>query len=44
MRHLCGIQVYQGEKYTEKLKFAGLPDETLPTVRSSSFQASCMMR
>lgn len=34
------LKVYQGEKFAESLKFAGLPDESLPTVRTSSFQAS----
>ncbi len=34
------LKVYQGEKRHETLKFAGLPDESLPTVRESGFQAS----
>ena len=34
------LSVYSGEKHSEALAFAGLPDETLPTVRDSSFQAS----
>ena len=34
------LAVYRGEKHRESLEFAGLPDETLPTVRTSSFQAS----
>lgn len=34
------LAVYEGEKRHETLEFAGLPDETLPTVRSSGFQAS----
>ena len=34
------LTVYQGEKRHETLQFAGLPDETLPTVRASGFQAS----
>lgn len=34
------LSVYQGEKHHETLQFAGLPDESLPTVRESSFQAS----
>ena len=34
------LAVYQGEKRREALAFAGLPDESLPTVRTSSFQAS----
>ena len=34
------LSVYSGEKHAEALQFAGLPDEALPTVRTSSFQAS----
>ena len=34
------LAVYQGQKYSETLRFAGLPDEALPTVRTSQFQAS----
>ncbi|MBR6107210.1 MAG: tRNA (N6-isopentenyl adenosine(37)-C2)-methylthiotransferase MiaB [Oscillospiraceae bacterium] len=34
------LAVYQGQKHCEALEFAGLPDESLPTVRDSSFQAS----
>ena len=34
------LSVYRGEKRHETLQFAGLPDETLPTVRESTFQAS----
>jgi len=34
------LAVYQGEKRHVTLDFAGLPDESLPTVRDSSFQAS----
>ncbi|MBQ5338921.1 MAG: tRNA (N6-isopentenyl adenosine(37)-C2)-methylthiotransferase MiaB, partial [Oscillospiraceae bacterium] len=34
------LKVYQGEKRHETLQFAGLPDESLPTVRESGFQAS----
>ena len=34
------LAVYQGEKRHETLQFAGLPDESLPTVRESGFQAS----
>ena len=34
------LAVYQGEKHHEELAFAGLPDESLPTVRDSVFQAS----
>ena len=34
------LAVYQGQKRYETLEFAGLPDESLPTVRESSFQAS----
>lgn len=34
------LAVYRGEKRHETLEFAGLPDETLPTVRESHFQAS----
>lgn len=34
------LAVYQGEKRHETLQFAGLPDEALPTVRESGFQAS----
>ncbi|MBQ8920816.1 MAG: tRNA (N6-isopentenyl adenosine(37)-C2)-methylthiotransferase MiaB [Oscillospiraceae bacterium] len=34
------LAVYSGEKHSEALQFAGLPDETLPTVRTSGFQAS----
>ncbi|MBQ9907824.1 MAG: tRNA (N6-isopentenyl adenosine(37)-C2)-methylthiotransferase MiaB [Oscillospiraceae bacterium] len=34
------LKVYQGEKRHETLRFAGLPDESLPTVRESGFQAS----
>ncbi len=33
-------EIYRGEKRTETLAFAGLPDESLPTVRDSAFQAS----
>lgn len=35
---LAGI--YRGEKRAESLDFAGLPDESLPNVRDSGFQAS----
>ena len=34
------LEVYCGQKRTEALAFSGLPDEALPTVRTSSFQAS----
>ena len=34
------LAVYRGEKRSEALQFAGLPDESLPTVRESGFQAS----
>ena len=34
------LAVYRGEKRYETLAFAGLPDEALPTVRESGFQAS----
>ena len=34
------LTVYRGQKRAEALAFAGLPDETLPTVRTGSFQAS----
>ena len=34
------LKIYQGEKRHETLQFAGLPDEALPTVRESGFQAS----
>ena len=34
------LSVYRGQKRAESLEFAGLPDESLPTVRDSSFQAS----
>ncbi len=34
------LAVYRGQKRAEALAFAGLPDETLPTVRESTFQAS----
>ena len=34
------LAVYRGEKHSEALQFAGLPDESLPTVRDSAFQAS----
>ena len=34
------LEVYRGQKHTEALAFAGLPDETLPTVRMSRFLAS----
>lgn len=34
------LAIYSGEKRCETLAFAGLPDEALPTVRDSSFQAS----
>ena len=34
------LSVYEGEKCSESLAFAGLPDESLPTVRDSGFQAS----
>ena len=34
------LSVYRGEKHAETLAFAGLPDEALPTVRDSGFQAS----
>ena len=34
------LAVYHGEKHYETLAFAGLPDEALPTVRESGFQAS----
>ena len=34
------LAVYRGEKHAETLQFAGLPDESLPTVRDSAFQAS----
>ncbi len=34
------LEVYRGERRAEALAFAGLPDETLPTVRTGSFQAS----
>lgn len=34
------LAVYRGEKHYEFLEFAGLPDESLPTVRDSGFQAS----
>ncbi len=34
------LSVYQGQKHAEALEFAGLPDEALPTVRESGFQAS----
>ena len=33
-------KVYQGEKFAEALNFTALPDESLPTVRTSGFQAS----
>lgn len=33
-------EIYRGEKRAESLDFAGLPDESLPTVRDSGFQAS----
>ena len=33
-------EIYRGEKRTETLAFTGLPDESLPTVRDSAFQAS----
>ena len=33
-------KVYQGEKFAEALNFTALPDESLPTVRTASFQAS----
>ena len=34
------LAVYQDQKRHESLEFAGLPDESLPTVRESGFQAS----
>ena len=35
------LSAYRGQKHTETgLRFAGLPDETLPTVRDGEFQAS----
>ena len=34
------LAVYNDEQRHETLEFAGLPDETLPTVRESGFQAS----
>ncbi|MCQ2418039.1 MAG: tRNA (N6-isopentenyl adenosine(37)-C2)-methylthiotransferase MiaB [Oscillospiraceae bacterium] len=34
------LAIYEGEKRHEELEFSGLPDETLPTVRDSVFQAS----
>ena len=34
------LQVYRGQKRAESLEFSGLPDEALPTVRDSGFQAS----
>ena len=34
------LEIYRGEKRAEALAFAGLPDESLPTVRDSGFQAS----
>ena len=35
------LSAYQGQKHTETgLRFAGLPDESLPTVRDGVFQAS----
>ncbi len=33
-------EIYRGEKRAESLDFTGLPDESLPTVRDSGFQAS----
>ncbi|MBR4200776.1 MAG: MiaB/RimO family radical SAM methylthiotransferase, partial [Oscillospiraceae bacterium] len=34
------LAVYRSGKHCETLQFAGLPDESLPTVRDSAFQAS----